>query len=160
MYELLESINHRPQPFEYYTAEELWTNEHTAEQMLQFHLNEAIDVSSRKIKFIDRSVDWIISHCGVDEGKSVVDFGCGPGLYTTRLAQSGAEVMGIDFSANSINYARSVAQEKGFEIDYLNLFSFDELAPVGVPKEGDKYILAAAVYLGDTRLIDNVIFKL
>ena len=60
-FELLEEINHRPKPFEHYTASDLWTDEHTSKQMLSCHLNDDIDLSSRKISFIDRSVDWIVS---------------------------------------------------------------------------------------------------
>ena len=55
--------------------------------MLNYHLDEDIDMSSRNRKFIDRSVEWIVSHFIVGEETKIVDFGCGPGLYTTRLAQ-------------------------------------------------------------------------
>jgi trans-aconitate methyltransferase len=55
--------------------------------MLNYHLNEAIDVSSRKLNFIERSVEWIVSHFGVNKNTEIADFGCGPGLYTTRLAE-------------------------------------------------------------------------
>jgi len=34
----LEMINIRPEPFEFYTASELWTNEHTSQRMLTFLL--------------------------------------------------------------------------------------------------------------------------
>jgi 2-polyprenyl-3-methyl-5-hydroxy-6-metoxy-1,4-benzoquinol methylase len=96
----LNQINSRPAAFEFYTAQELWTNEHTANQMLQYHLNESIDAASRSSKFIDRSVAWIISHFGVEQETEIADFGCGPGLYTTQLAEKGARVTGIDFSEN------------------------------------------------------------
>jgi hypothetical protein len=66
MFTELEGINSRPEPFQYYTTEELWTDEHTSKQMLEYHLNEFVDASSRNKKFIDRSVKWIISHFGVD----------------------------------------------------------------------------------------------
>jgi len=39
MFKELKTINNRPKPFEFYTAEALWTDEHTSEQMLQYHLN-------------------------------------------------------------------------------------------------------------------------
>jgi hypothetical protein len=55
MFEELERINARSEPFEFYTASDLWTDEHTSEQMLSFHLNEDVDVSSRNAAFIDRS---------------------------------------------------------------------------------------------------------
>ncbi len=92
MFEELEKINTRPKPFEFYTASDLWTDEHTSKQMIAFHLNEEIDVSSRNAAFIDRSVEWIASHFNVGTGMKIADFGCGPGLYTTRLAKKQAEV--------------------------------------------------------------------
>lgn len=119
MFEELKKINTRPAPFEFYTAEELWANDHTAKQMLRYHLNEAIDVSSRNKNFIDHSVEWIISHFEVNKNTEIADFGCGPGLYTTRLAERKAIVTGIDFSSNSLGYAKEVATKKDLEIDYI-----------------------------------------
>lgn len=119
MYKELEKINSRPEPFQHYTAEELWTDEHTSKQMLKFHLNESIDVSSRNKKFIDLSVEWITSRLNVNNETSIIDFGCSPGLYTTRLAEKGAKVSGIDFSKNSIDHAKNVAIENALEIDYV-----------------------------------------
>jgi cyclopropane fatty-acyl-phospholipid synthase-like methyltransferase len=120
MFKELEKINNRPRPFEFYTASELWTNEYTAKQMLQYHLNESIDVSSRRAEFIDRSVEWIVSRFGVESTTTVADFGCGPGLYAKRLAEAGAQVTGIDFSENSLKYAKEVADQEGLNINYIN----------------------------------------
>ena len=127
MFAKLEEINSRPEPFQYYTAEELWTDEHTSKQMLEYHLNEFVDASSRNKMFIDRSVKWITSNFGVDNKTNVIDFGCGPGLYTTRIAEQGAKVTGIDFSKRSIEYAKNVAQEKDLDIDYVmqNYLTYD-----------------------------------
>jgi cyclopropane fatty-acyl-phospholipid synthase-like methyltransferase len=77
--------------------------------------------------FIERSVAWLVSHFGVGTGTPVADFGCGPGLYTTRLAAAGAEVTGIDFSVRSIAHARAVAEERGLEIEYVlgNYLTFE-----------------------------------
>jgi 2-polyprenyl-3-methyl-5-hydroxy-6-metoxy-1,4-benzoquinol methylase len=95
--------------------------------MLEYHLNESIDVSSRNKNFIESSVEWIVSHFGVDKSTEIADFGCGPGLYTTRLADRGAIVTGIDFSKNSIEYAKQVADQKGLKINYVqkNYLDFD-----------------------------------
>ena len=120
MFEELEKINSRPRPFEFYTASDLWTDEHTSKQMLSFHLNGEIDVSSRKTSFIDRSSEWISSHFNVGKGMKLADFGCGPGLYTTKLAKKRAEVTGIDFSTRSIQYAQEVAIREGLSIHYVN----------------------------------------
>jgi 2-polyprenyl-3-methyl-5-hydroxy-6-metoxy-1,4-benzoquinol methylase len=120
MFKELKEINSRPKPFQFYTADELWTNEHTAKQMLQYHLNEAVDLSSRNTNFIDRSVDWIVSRFGVDTTTEIADFGCGPGLYAKRFAEQGAKVTGIDFSENSLKYAKEMAAQAGLDIDYVH----------------------------------------
>lgn len=118
MFKELKEINSRPTPFQFYTADELWTNEHTAQQMLNYHLSEDIDLSSRNKNFIENSCNWIAKHFNI-AGKKIADFGCGPGLYATKFAEKGALVTGIDFSANSINHAKKVASEKGLNINYM-----------------------------------------
>lgn len=120
MFDEIKEINSRPKPFEFYTADELWTNEHTANVMLEYHLNEDIDVSSRNMAFIKRSVEWITEYFKINENCTIADFGCGPGLYTTKFAQKGASVTGIDFSKNSLNYAQKRADENGLDINYVN----------------------------------------
>ena len=125
MFKELKEINSRPEPFQFYTADELWANEHTSKQMLEYHLNESIDVSSRNKSFIERSVEWMVSQFGIDGKTEIADFGCGPGLYTTRLAERGAIVTGIDFSENSLKYAKQVAEQKGLEINYVHTNYFD-----------------------------------
>jgi len=119
MYEPLKEINSRPKPFEYYTASDLWTNDHTSKKMLEYHLNESLDLASRNPEFVDRSANWIASRFGLDENTAVADFGCGPGLYTTRFARTGADVLGIDFSERSIQHARETAKGEGLSIDYV-----------------------------------------
>jgi len=120
MFEELERINERPEPFQFYTARDLWTDGHTSKQMLSFHLNEAIDVSSRNAEFINRSVEWIATEFNIGMDSKIADFGCGPGLYSARLAKHGANVTGIDFSERSIEYARDVAAREQLNISYVN----------------------------------------
>jgi len=119
LFKELKEINSRPTPFQFYTADELWTDEHTSKQMLEYHLNESIDASSRNKSFIERSVEWIVSHFEVDKNTEIADFGCGPGLYTTMLAEQGAMVTGIDFSENSLKYAKQIAADKGLKTNYI-----------------------------------------
>ncbi|MGV8058845.1 MAG: class I SAM-dependent methyltransferase [Smithellaceae bacterium] len=120
MFKELEKINEQPEPFQFYTASDLWTDEHTSKQMLSFHLNEGIDVSSRNAEFINRSVEWIASEFDICRDTKIVDFGCGPGLYATRLAKRGANVTGIDFSKSSIEYAKEVAVREKLNVSYVN----------------------------------------
>jgi 2-polyprenyl-3-methyl-5-hydroxy-6-metoxy-1,4-benzoquinol methylase len=119
MFKVLKEITSRPTPFQLYTTDELWTNEHISKQMLEYHLNGSIDLSSRNKNFIQHSVEWIVSHFEVDKNTEIADFGCGPGLYTTRLAERGAIVTGIDFSENSLKYAKKVAAKKDLKINYI-----------------------------------------
>lgn len=58
-----------------------------------------------------------------------------------------------------IKHQKSELEAKGFEIDYFNVFAFEEITPVDELKRGQKYIIGGAVYLGETRLIDNLIIE-
>jgi len=120
MFEELEKMNTRPKPFEFNTVSDLWTDEYTSKQMLSFHLNEKVDISSRNAAFIEQSVEWIASRFNVGAGTKIADFGCGPGLYTTRLAKKQADVTGIDFSKRSIEYAQGISEKKVLSIRYIH----------------------------------------
>lgn len=98
--------------------EHFWTDPHIARQMLAFHLDPEIEAASRKPETITRSTAWIITSLGLQPGDSLLDLGCGPGLYTSRLAQAGLNVTGVDFSQNSIDYAIQSARQSGQAITY------------------------------------------
>ena len=127
MYELLQDISRRPEPFSRYTAMELWTRPHLARQMLIFHLNQETELASRRFETIDQIVNWIDSQLGLS-GRRICDLGCGPGLYTQRFAARGADVTGVDFSPHSLEYARLKAVEDMQSILYLEAdYLSDEL---------------------------------
>ena len=130
MYELLQDISRRPEPFSRYTAMELWTRPHLARQMLSFHLNQETELASRRFETIDQIVNWIDSQLGFS-GKRVCDLGCGPGLYTQRFAARGADVTGVDFSTHSLEYARLKAGEEKQSIRYLEADYLSDELPVG-----------------------------
>jgi SAM-dependent methyltransferase len=119
MFKQLSNMGQRPKPFEFNTTELLWNDPYISKQMLDCHLNENLDAASRRKSFIDSSMQWITTHFSVGTQASVCDLGCGPGLYTLRLAQNGARVCGVDFSERSIAYARAAAAAAGLEIDYM-----------------------------------------
>ncbi len=119
MFKELEKINSRPAPFQFYTADSLWTDNHTSKKMLESHLNEDFEVSIQNREFINNSVDWIINHFGLNQNKRIADFGCGMGAYATRLAEKGAIVTGIDFSERFIQHAKDTAKQKGLAINYV-----------------------------------------
>ncbi len=97
---------------------QFWTDPHIARQMLLVHLDPDTDLASRRPETIDRSTAWIVETLGVKPGDSVLDLGCGPGLYAARLAQYRLQVTGVDFSQNSIDYARQYAAQHGLAVTY------------------------------------------
>lgn len=127
LFETLNTITQRPVVWSKYTAGQLWTDAYIATQMLNYHLNPDVDAASRNEKFIDESVAWIVSRFNLDDHSDLIDFGCGPGLYTSRFAQKGVNVTGVDFSATSIDYARKVAGENALQIEYIeeNYLTFE-----------------------------------
>lgn len=119
MFKELEEINSLPAPFQFYTSDALWTDNHTSRKMLESDLNEAFEVSIQNREFIRHSVDWIVNHFWVNQKTLVADFGCGMGSYATQLAEKGAVVTGIDFSETFIRHAKEVAKQKGLDINYV-----------------------------------------
>jgi SAM-dependent methyltransferase len=114
----LLSLMERPALFE--PGEPLfWNDPHIARQMLKAHLDPAHDAASRRPEMIEKTVNWIVSHLHLAPGAAVLDLGCGPGLYATRLAEQGMRVTGIDYSQNSIDYARRTSRERQVAITYL-----------------------------------------
>jgi 2-polyprenyl-6-hydroxyphenyl methylase/3-demethylubiquinone-9 3-methyltransferase len=51
-------------------------------------------------------------------GKTVVDIGCGGGLFAEEWARMGAHVIGVDPSTSSLDTARAHAAASGLSIDY------------------------------------------
>jgi len=130
MYELLQDIAQRPEPFSRYTTMELWTRPHLAQQMLSFHLNQETDLASRRFEIIDQVVNWIDSQLHLS-GKSMCDLGCGPGLYAQRFSDKGADVTGVDFSALSLEYADLKAKENEQSIRYIHADYLVDDLPTG-----------------------------
>jgi len=115
--EQLKQLQVRPEPFT--PGEPLfWDDPHISSQMLAAHLDPKNDLASRRPETIDKSVDWMIQTLGLHDGASVLDLGCGPGLYAMRLAQRGQRVTGLDYSRRSIEYAIQSAKQHNLTIEY------------------------------------------
>lgn len=120
---ILETIGNKPIAYET-TGLPFWDDEHVSKSMLALHLDPDVESASRKHEFMDRSVDWIVSLLGKQEGK-ILDLGCGPGMYAKRFADKGFSITGIDFSIRSIAYAcESFGGEKS-EFLYQDYLTFD-----------------------------------
>lgn len=139
LFEQLESMSARPEPFSFSTSEELWADPHISEQMLRFHLDGTVDLASRTAPFIERSLGWItqLISLGNAAGARVLDLGCGPGLYANPLAQAGAEVVGVDFSERSLRHA-----EASTEASIRPTFVHGDYLQVDIPGTFDLILLA------------------
>jgi len=83
-----------------------------------------------------------------------------PGLYRALRYVKQQILNGVSTPSLLIKHQKSELEAKGLKIDYLDLFSMQTLQPVKYVEEGSKYIVAGAVYAGDTRLIDNLLIEL
>ena len=118
MYETLRKLAVRPKPYSLMTIKDLWTRPHIAQQMLAYHLDQDNHLASRPVAVIREIADWLDGELHLS-GKRICDLGCGPGLYSSEMAQRGAIVTGVDFSPTSIAYAESQVSTSDAEIDYL-----------------------------------------
>lgn len=97
-----------------------WDEPGFSARMLANHLSQEHDWASRRSAIIDRQVDCIEA-CLPDAPALVLDLGCGPGLYTSRLARHGHHCVGVDFSPAAIAYAREQAalQNNEKHLEYI-----------------------------------------
>lgn len=108
-----------PKEFEYSDLT-LWEDEYISSLLLNAHLNPHIDDASRNYQFIDDSSQWILNQ--INNKDSLLDLGCGPGLYTSIFTNSINNVVGVDFSLRSINYAQQEDPNSTYiHQNYLNL---------------------------------------
>jgi 2-polyprenyl-3-methyl-5-hydroxy-6-metoxy-1,4-benzoquinol methylase len=85
--------------------------------MLEAHLDDTTDAASRRPAQRAAALAWIGGFLPA-AGASLLDLGCGPGLYAEALARSGHAVTGLDLSASSIACARKRASAAGLSIGY------------------------------------------
>lgn len=107
----------KPEPFT--PGESLfWDDPYISSQMLKAHLDPNNNLASRRPETIQGTVDWLVATLGLQSGNRILDLGCGPGLYSARLAEKGLRVTGMDYSRRSIEYARQYAAQHHLDIDY------------------------------------------
>jgi SAM-dependent methyltransferase len=88
-----------------------WNDPDFSRRMLKEHLSQKHDAASRRTSLIKKHVEWIHSFVLDEKPSRILDLGCGPGLYTARLAALGHNCHGIDFGPASIEYAVNGAPE-------------------------------------------------
>lgn len=117
---LLELVNRNKPPEPWAEGDNIpWNDPGFSERMLKEHLSQDHDAASRRSEIIDRHVAWIHTHVLRGAPTRVLDLGCGPGLYASRLARLGHSCTGIDFSPASIAYASAQATAQGLDCRYI-----------------------------------------
>jgi SAM-dependent methyltransferase len=118
---LQDIVNRTPDPQPWSEGDNIpWYEPGFSERMLREHLTQEHDLASRRFEIIDRHVDWIHHHLLSARPTRILDLGCGPGLYTSRLARLGHECVGIDYSPASIAYAVEEAEAEGLPCTYVH----------------------------------------
>lgn len=80
-------------------------------------------------------------------------------LLIKKMRESVTQIeAGVLEPASLFEQKQKELEAKGFKNDYFNTYSLDRMEPVTNLTKGEAYVLAAAAYLGKTRLIDNIIF--
>lgn len=97
-----------------------WHDPAFSARMLAEHLSQEHDAASRRAATIDRQVAWLRRAALPDRPIAILDLGCGPGLYTGRLARLGHTCLGIDYSPAAIAHARAEAAAAGLACRYLH----------------------------------------
>ena len=116
---LLDIVNRTPIPAPWAEGEKIpWNEPGFSSRMLQWHFCQDHDAASRRSEIIDRQVEWIHGKLLGGLPGRVLDLGCGPGLYTSRLARRGCACTGIDFSPASIAYAIEQARQERLDCQY------------------------------------------
>jgi len=84
-----------------------------------------------------------------------------PQLHQTLLEIGRKAKLGeITNPPDAIRAYTNELNHSGFKTDYLQIVRWEDLQPATHLQKENKYIIAGAVFLGKTRLIDNVIIEL
>lgn len=116
--QLLDYIKDKPALYSA-SSSLFWNDEHISKGMLEAHLNFDVDSASRKYEYITNSVEWILSKFYCKGSNTLLDLGCGPGIYSELFSKAKFNVTGIDFSERSIDYAKKRAISKDLPIEYI-----------------------------------------
>lgn len=119
-----------------------WFEPAFSARMLREHLSQDHDLASRRETLIEQQVGWIHRALLHARATTVLDLGCGPGLYTQRLARLGHACVGIDYSPAAIAYARQQAKEEGLTCRY----ELRDMRAGGYGMYGVEFGLAMLIY--------------
>ena len=116
-----------------------WHEAAFSERMLRVHLDPDTHMASRAPGVIRDHVRWLRERLeaefGGARGLTVLDVGCGPGLYCHELARNGVRALGFDFAPAPLAWARETAEREGLDCVFrpadLTALTEDDLAALG-----------------------------
>jgi SAM-dependent methyltransferase len=113
----IQAYQQRPEPFAP-GEPRFWDDPYICEQLLAGQVDAQSDGASRRREVVEQEVAWLVDALRLESGHTVLDLGCGPGLYASQLALRGLEVTGVDYAQCAIAYAQEQAQAQGRAITY------------------------------------------
>lgn len=138
MRSLLDIVHSAPDPEPWGEISKIpWDDPDFSRRMLDEHLSQAHDAASRRTAMIDRHVGWIHDNVLDQRPSRILDLGCGPGLYATRLAELGHSCAGIDFGPASIDYASETTERRRLDCR----FSLGDLRSTAFPSDQNLVML-------------------
>ena len=85
-----------------------WNEAEFSKRMLQVHLSQDSDLASRRLQTIEKQIEWLQEKAFANKEQTILDLGCGPGLYLNELSKLGHKCRGIDFSPASVAYGQKL----------------------------------------------------
>lgn len=117
---LLDVVDRKIPPEPWEEGEKIpWNDPDFSGRMLREHLSQEHDAASRRFSIIGLQVNWIHSELLQGRPGSILDLGCGPGLYVNRLARLGHRCVGVDFGPASVAYAAEEADRLGLQSQFI-----------------------------------------
>ena len=80
-----------------------WISEFVSDEIGKPWIHHRVTVISKYLR----------QHDLIDAGSSVVDIGCGPGLFVMEFAKTAKYAIGLDYSSRFIQYGRDTAKMQG-----------------------------------------------
>nr|CAH7748609.1 unnamed protein product [Callosobruchus chinensis]CAH7751045.1 unnamed protein product [Callosobruchus chinensis] len=68
---------------------------------------------------VERILRWICKTLEIEKDSSIIDLGCGNGMFLIELSNEGySNLLGVDYSEKAVELSRKIANEKGYNITY------------------------------------------
>ncbi|RUT43242.1 class I SAM-dependent methyltransferase [Paenibacillus anaericanus] len=79
-----------------------------------------------KLGFVSKYGKGVVELLNAQQGEQILDLGCGTGDLSHEIAQSGAYVLGMDYSAQMIEQASNKYPENDFRVGNAEQFTLDQ----------------------------------